>query len=72
MDYHISMSIVIFVPSQVIVFCTVRSNSDGDLGFVADARRMNVALTRAKRGLIVVRKSVHLSLSAIDAISRWQ
>ncbi|GAQ80606.1 RNA helicase nonsense mRNA reducing factor [Klebsormidium nitens] len=46
---------------EVIVLCTVRSNTDGQLGFVADARRMNVALTRAKRGLIVVGNQSTLS-----------
>ena len=40
--------------ADVIVFCTVRCNVHCSIGFLADERRMNVALTRAKRGLIVV------------------
>ncbi|ODV87384.1 hypothetical protein CANARDRAFT_187784, partial [[Candida] arabinofermentans NRRL YB-2248] len=35
-----------------IVMSCVRSNSSGSIGFMKDARRMNVALTRAKYSLI--------------------
>ncbi|KAI0090847.1 putative restrictase [Irpex rosettiformis] len=40
--------------ADIVVFTTVRSNMDGDLGFLDDARRLNVAWTRPKLGLVIV------------------
>jgi ATP-dependent RNA/DNA helicase IGHMBP2 len=39
---------------DIIIFSAVRSNRIGQIGFLSDWRRMNVAMTRAKSGLIVI------------------
>jgi superfamily I DNA and/or RNA helicase len=39
---------------EAVVVSLVRSNSEGEIGFLEDVRRMNVALTRARRKLIVI------------------
>jgi len=39
---------------EVIIFCAVRNNREGKVGFLSDWRRLNVMLTRARRGCIVI------------------
>jgi superfamily I DNA and/or RNA helicase len=46
---------------EAIVMSLVRSNASGEIGFLADVRRMNVALTRARRKLLVIGDSATLS-----------
>lgn len=46
---------------EIIIISTVRSNDKGELGFLTDLRRLNVAITRAKRKLIIVGNQKTLS-----------
>ena len=55
---------------EVIIVSTTRANESGELGFVQDLRRMNVALTRAKRGIIVVGHETTLK-SDKEGWRRW-
>ena len=47
---------------NVIYISLVRSNEQGEVGFLSDTRRMNVALTRAKQKLVVIGDSATLGL----------
>ncbi len=46
---------------DVIVISMVRDNEKGEIGFLGDLRRMNVAITRARMKLIVIGNSETLS-----------
>ncbi len=45
---------------EIIIISLVRSNDDGQIGFLSDYRRMNVAMTRAKETLVVIGDSATL------------
>ncbi len=49
---------------EVVVLATTRANARGELGFLTDVRRLNVALTRARRGLVVIGDTRTLNNSA--------
>jgi len=46
---------------EAIVVSLVRSNPEGEIGFLGDVRRTNVAFTRARRKLIVIGDSATLA-----------
>jgi len=49
---------------ETIILSLVRSNDDGDIGFLKDYRRMNVAITRAKEQLFVIGDSATIGADA--------
>ncbi|TNE45812.1 MAG: AAA family ATPase [Deltaproteobacteria bacterium] len=64
---------------EAIVIDMVRCNDDNEIGFLADTRRMNVALTRARRFLLVLGDSATLGqnqyysafLEATEQLGAW-
>ena len=57
---------------EAVVMCTVRSNTEGEVGFLSDSRRMNVALTRARRQLIVIGDSATLGADEFfQSLLKW-
>ncbi|HET9754091.1 MAG TPA: AAA domain-containing protein [Myxococcales bacterium] len=65
---------------EAVVVSLVRSNAEGELGFLADIRRINVALTRARKKLIVIGDSATVArhpfyagfVRHAEAIGGWQ
>jgi superfamily I DNA and/or RNA helicase len=65
---------------EAIIISLVRSNRAGEIGFLAETRRMNVALTRARRKLIVIGDSATIGrdsfygrlLDYFDAIGAYR
>ena len=51
---------------DVIIFSCVRAKGGGGLGFITDVRRLNVAITRAKRALWILG-----SLGKLQADPTW-
>jgi superfamily I DNA and/or RNA helicase len=52
---------------DVIFISMVRSNTEGIVGFLSDVRRMNVAMTRARKKLVVIGDSATLAQGAFYA-----
>ncbi|GAA4408507.1 AAA domain-containing protein [Nibrella viscosa] len=46
---------------DIVYISLVRSNTEGEIGFLADIRRMNVAMTRARKKLVIVGDSATLA-----------
>ena len=46
---------------EVIVLSTVRANDQKEVGFASNPNRMNILITRARRGLVVLGQDIPTS-----------
>jgi ATP-dependent RNA/DNA helicase IGHMBP2 len=63
-DFHLQIDTIDSFQGQeadIVIISLVRSNEDGDVGFLFDVRRLNVAMTRAKKCLRIVGDSSTIS-----------
>lgn len=54
-----------------IIFSTVRSNARRELGFMGNPKRLNVALTRARYGLVIIGDAEFLAIASRNRCSHW-
>ncbi|SKB99647.1 AAA domain-containing protein [Dyadobacter psychrophilus] len=65
---------------DIVYISMTRSNPEGEIGFLSDIRRMNVAMTRARKKLVVIGDSATLSnlpfysdfISYADGLNAYQ
>jgi len=60
--------------ADIVVFVTTRCNVGCEIGFLKDLRRMNVALTRARAGLIVIghRETLTQGTADPESTAMWK
>ncbi|PWN40435.1 hypothetical protein IE81DRAFT_368275 [Ceraceosorus guamensis] len=57
--------------NEVVIISLVRSNEKREVGFLKEKRRLNVAMTRAKRQLVVVADSDTVAKAGDAYLARW-
>ena len=56
---------------EAVILSLVRSNAEGEIGFLGEYRRMNVGMTRAKRHLCVVGDNATVGKSKKGYLGKW-